>query len=214
MSKPKICSMDKAQGQVVEKTEYLKEVKPLDLNMDGVKDEYFTVTRKVVKICGEMPEVSVVKHIIRKYGAYDRTSKTKSGKKMLIGRHWRSSYEMADGVTTITTSVAVPAFTGGADTSFAVKHLKKGVSLGDPVKLEDGSVRFVMNFDFSKATKWDGKEMTVDYDKIKVLVVTKDALKKARKGEKAKDGDIKEIKLADIKSIEPRSKHDDAYAQK
>ena len=210
---PKVCSMPQFEGRPVVTKEYVEEMKSADLNFDGVADEYFMVSKKVIKICGKLPGKSAVNLITNNYGKFDKMTEKENGA-TLYGRDWRASYKYEDGMTTIVAKSAVPAFAEGMATSFKVTHLGKSVRLGDPITLKDGKDYFISGIDLSQAVRWNGKKMTVDYKKVQVAVMPKSAVMDIQNKKPIDKNQVKGIRLSDIKSIKSRSEFPEIYAQK
>jgi len=209
----KVCSMPEMTGQTAVKKEYVSDLKKTDLNFDGKDDEYVLIHKNVIKICGEMSQEAVVKSIVQNYGAYEKMVK---GDNLLVGRNWRATYKVENGVTTIIGKIAIPIFTESEGAKFKIKHLDRSVRLGDPIKVKDGEGRvfFVLNFDLSNAIAWDGKELTVDYNSVKVNAISKEGIEAIRKGEEPEKEDMKTVSLAKISKVMPRDDFPDMYAQK
>jgi hypothetical protein len=226
---PAVCSMPSLRGQAVYKKDTLEDLRPADLNFDGNADEYHTVSKRVIKVCGEFEEKDIISFITNEYGKYLRTE----GSNTFVGSTWRATYKVQDGYTLLVTRYVDTVFSKGAETIFSIKHLKKSAKVGDPIKLADGKDYIIQFFNLADAVSWDGKKMTVDYDKVKIKVLSVDDIRESRQimelaksglvdqetlqkkmeefKEKAKEG-TKSISFKDVKSVSGRKSFPDIYA--
>jgi len=200
-------------GQVAVTKEYIEDLKKVDLNFDGKADEYVVIKKEVAQICGEMSQEDVKKAVEANYGKY---KKLIEDKKLFMGRNWLAAYKVENGVTTISSKMAVPIFVAGASTLFKVKHLKQNVLLHDPIKVKGSKnkVFFVMNIDYSNAVTYDGKEVKIDYNSIKMDVVSADGFATLEKGEKPGSDDVKSIAFSKVSEILRREDYPEYYVQK
>ena len=218
MEKPKICTLRQAHGGVAERRETLDSATPIDLSLDGVKDEYFTVTTKTQVICGEVPADELADKLIKDLtppsGDADAALENpKRNGNTIIGRNWRVDFSIGNGVTVI--KIVEAAAAANPTGKNKLKHLgNKELRWGDPVKVGNDSPLFVLEVDYSRAIRWDGKNMTVDYDRIKVVAATKAGLEAMRSGKRAEKGDIRVFSINEIKEVFDRSKFPEFYENK
>ncbi|MBN1283667.1 MAG: hypothetical protein JXA24_07855 [Proteobacteria bacterium] len=209
---PKVCSMPQMKGITVAKQESIVDMVPADLNLDGKKEEYFTVTRKILTLCGEMPKEALFNQVTALFGKQDSHTDTAEGGK-LTGPFWNAEYSVSDNMTKVKTHLAMPIFPLKNQTPFPIKHLKKSVQEDDPVTIKGSKgTYFVVRIVITDAVRWDGRNMTVNYDGIKLQVISKAKLVQARNGKELSQDDTKVIRMADIKSVEDRSAFPEIYA--
>ena len=210
---PRVCSLPHLRGSTVSQREDMVDMRSVDLNLDGNADEFFTVNRKNITICGEMPKEAVVSQIIALFGRYDSHIETTDGGK-ITGPFWRAEYSISNNSTRLKTHIALPIFPMKNQTPFPLRHIDKSVREGDPVTVKgDGAkgVYFVANILITDAVRWDGKNMTVDYDRIQLSIISKAKLAEARNGKELSEEDFRVIHMSDIKSVEDRSSFPDFY---
>lgn len=160
----------------VQKTSELVSFREIDLNGDGTP-EPITVARTTATYCGMRDDAEIKMAYESAYGNASSINPSDT-RTVITGAMWRVTIERRDGMTVVQETIATPP-PANYGIAFKLDHLPKPatIRLFDAVVV-GGISYFVLQFNISSGIRLSGNDGEFDRKKVRVTVLTKEAMTK------------------------------------